>query len=61
MKLSVDTLSVLKNFASINQGIMFKKGKILRTVSPHKNVMAEATVSDEFPRSEEHTSELQSH
>lgn len=49
MKLSVDTLSVLKNFASINQGIMFKKGKVLRTVSPHKNVMAEATVSDEFP------------
>ena len=49
MKLSVDTLSVLKNFASINQGIMFKKGKTLRTVSPHKNVMAEATVSDEFP------------
>ena len=49
MKLSIDTLSVLKNFASINQGIMFKKGKVLRTVSPHKNVMAEATVSDEFP------------
>jgi hypothetical protein len=49
MKLSTDTLSVLKNFASINQGIMFKKGKTLRTVSPHKNVMAEATVSDDFP------------
>ena len=49
MKLSIDTLSVLKNFASINQGIMFKKGKTLRTVSPQKNVMAEATVSDEFP------------
>ena len=49
MKLSVDTLSVLKNFASINQGIMFKKGKTLRTVSAQKNVMAEATVSDEFP------------
>lgn len=49
MKLSTDTLSVLKNFASINQGIMFKKGKVIRTVSPHKNVMAEATVSDEFP------------
>ena len=49
MKLSIDTLSVLKNFASISQGIMFKKGKTLRTVSPQKNVMAEATVSDEFP------------
>lgn len=49
MKLSTETLSVLKNFASINQGIMFKKGKVLRTVSPQKNVMAEATVSDDFP------------
>ena len=49
MKLSTDTLSVLKNFASINQGIMFKKGKTIRTVSAQKNVMAEATVSDEFP------------
>jgi hypothetical protein len=49
MKLSVDTLSVLKNFASINQGIMFKKGKTLRTVSAQKNVMAEATITDEFP------------
>jgi hypothetical protein len=49
MKLSTDTLSVLKNFASINQGIMFKKGKTLRTVSAQKNVMAEATISDEFP------------
>ena len=49
MKLSTETLSVLKNFASINQGIMFKKGKILRTVSPQKNVMAEATVTDDFP------------
>ena len=49
MKLSSNTLSVLKNFGAINQGIMFKKGKVLRTVSPHKNVMAEATVSDEFP------------
>lgn len=49
MKLSTDTLSVLKNFASINQGIMFKRGKTIRTVSAQKNVMAEAIVSDEFP------------
>ena len=49
MKLSNETLSILKNFGAINSGILFKKGKTLRTVSPHKNVMAEATVSDEFP------------
>ena len=49
MKLSGDTLSLLKNFASINQGIMFKKGKTLRTVSAQKNVMAEATIVEEIP------------
>ena len=49
MKLSNDTLILLKNFASINQGIMFKKGKTLRTVSAQKNVMAEATINEEIP------------
>ena len=49
MKLSNDTISLLKNFASINQGIMFKKGKTLRTVSAQKNVMAEATIVEEIP------------
>lgn len=49
MKLSNDTITLLKNFASINQGIMFKKGKTLRTVSAQKNVMAEATIVEEIP------------
>ena len=49
MKLSNDTITLLKNFASINQGILFKKGKTLRTVSAQKTVMAEATVGEEFP------------
>ena len=49
MKLSNDTLNVLKNFASINQSIMFKKGKTLKTVSGGKNVLAEATITEEIP------------
>jgi hypothetical protein len=49
MKLSDNTLTLLKNFATINQGIMFKKGKTLRTVSSQKNVMAEATITEEIP------------
>jgi hypothetical protein len=49
MKLSSDTLNILKNFASINQGILFKKGKTLRTVSAQKNVMAEASITEEIP------------
>lgn len=49
MKLSNDTLSVLKNFGVINQGIMFKKGKVLRTVSPHKNILAQASIGENIP------------
>jgi len=50
MKLSDKTLSVLKNFSTINQSILFKKGNRLRTVSVMKNILAEATISEEFPR-----------
>jgi gp45 sliding clamp, C terminal len=50
MKLSSETLSVLKNFASINQGILFKPGKTIRTISTHKNILAEAVVSEEIPK-----------
>jgi len=50
MKLSNETLSVLKNFAGINQGILFKPGKTIRTISTHKNILAEAIVSEEIPK-----------
>lgn len=50
MKLSNETLSVLKNFASINQGIVFKPGKTIRTISTHKNILAEAVVTEEIPK-----------
>jgi hypothetical protein len=49
MKLSSETLSVLKNFGNINQGIYFKKGKVLKTVSSHKNILAEVTIAEEIP------------
>ena len=48
MKLSDKTISVLKNFSSINQSILFKEGNKLRTISVMKNILAEATVSEEF-------------
>lgn len=50
MKLSQDTITILKNFATINQSIIFKPGSVLKTISPQKTVMASATVPDEFPR-----------
>ena len=50
MKLSNETLSVLKNFAGINSGIEFKKGNVIRTMSTGKTVLAAATIKDEFPQ-----------
>lgn len=50
MKLSKDTLDVLKNFASINSGIEFKKGNTIRTMSSGKTVLAKASLKDEFPQ-----------
>jgi hypothetical protein len=50
MKLSNETLAVLKNFSTINQGIQFKKGKKISTVSSSKTVLAQATLSDTFPQ-----------
>ena len=50
MKLSDSTLSLLKNFSTINQSILFKQGTKLRTISVMKNILAEATISEELPR-----------
>jgi hypothetical protein len=48
MKLSSETINVLKNFSTINSGIEFKPGTTLRTVSNDKTVMAQATTKDSF-------------
>ncbi len=50
MKLSESTLSLLKNFSTINQSILFKKGNKLRTMSVMKNILAEATIAEELPK-----------
>jgi len=50
MKLSDKTVSLLKNFSTINQSILFKKGSNLRTISVMKNILAEATVDEDFPK-----------
>ena len=50
MKLSEKTVNLLKNFASINQSILFKKGNTLRTMSVMKNILAEAEVEEDFPK-----------
>jgi hypothetical protein len=50
MKLSDKTLTLLKNFSNINQSILFKEGKSLRTISVMKNILAEATIDEELPK-----------
>ena len=50
MKLSDTTINLLKNFSSINQSILFKSGNKLRTISIMKNILAEATITEELPK-----------
>lgn len=49
MKFSPETLSLLKNFASINQNIVFKQGDVVSTISNGKSVFAKATIKETFP------------
>lgn len=49
MKLSENTLAVLKNFASINSGVVLGAGKAQRTISPEKSILVEATIDDDIP------------
>ena len=48
MKLSEQTVEVLKNFATINQSIFFTDGKELNTVAVQKNLLGSATVTEKF-------------
>lgn len=50
MELKESTLSVLKNFASINPNIVIAEGNTLKTITEAKNVLAEATVEENFPK-----------
>ena len=50
MKLSDTTLKVLQNFTTINQSLAFKEGRKLRTISPMKNVLAEAEIDEFIPK-----------
>lgn len=48
MKLSNETLALLKNFNTINSNIVITKGNTIKTMSEAKNVVAEAQVTEEF-------------
>lgn len=50
MKFSPKTIDVLKNFSTINPGLLFKTGSTICTMSPQKNILCEAVVEDTFPQ-----------
>ena len=50
MFLSTETVSILKNFSTINQSLLIKGGKSLRSMSAMKNVLVEAEITEEFDR-----------
>ena len=50
MKLSSETISVLKNFATINQNLIIKSGSELSTMSAMNNILGKAKVKESFPQ-----------
>jgi len=50
MKLSPETIEILKNFSNINNAIVISPGNTIRTINPERNVFAKAVVEEEFPR-----------
>jgi hypothetical protein len=50
MKLSEETINILKNYSNINPTILVNAGNILKTVHPQKAILAKATVEESFPR-----------
>jgi hypothetical protein len=49
MELSENTLSILKNFSTINQNVMIRSGNTIKTISEARNVLATAVTDVEFP------------
>jgi len=49
MKLSEQTLDILKNYSTINSNFYCGGGKTLRTISIMKNILAEADIDEDLP------------
>lgn len=50
MKLSENTLAILKNFSSINPSLLVHPGNVITTMSPPRSILAKATVEENFPQ-----------
>ena len=49
MKMSKETIALIKNFSQINSNIVIKPGNRLATMTTARNIIAEATVAETFP------------
>lgn len=49
MLISKDTLTILKNFATINPNLIITPGNKISTITTGRNIVAEAVVPEEFP------------
>ncbi len=50
MKLSENTLAILKNFSSINPSLLVRPGNMITTMLPSKTIFAKAVVEESFPQ-----------
>lgn len=50
MKFSTNTLAILSNFASINPGVVFRAGRIQKTISMSDTVLCEVVLDEEIPK-----------
>ncbi len=49
MKLSDQTISILKNYSTINESLLFTEGNRLRTIAKNKSLLASAKIEETIP------------
>ena len=50
MKISQETINILKNFSQINTNLLFRTGNTVSTINAPKSIFAKATVKETFPK-----------
>ena len=48
MKITKQTIDILRNFSTINSSILVKPGSKLETISPMKNILAKSEVAENW-------------
>ena len=50
MKISTETLQILKNYVSVNRFFLFREGNIISTISSGRDMFSRASVAETFPK-----------